>query len=52
VHAIDAEDCKRIHEFHPKLYDPPERGATVIERVRILSEEGEIGPLANPHPSH
>ena len=45
VHAIDSEDCKRIHEFHPGLYDPPERGATIIERIRILSEEGEeIGP--------
>jgi hypothetical protein len=53
VHAIDSEDCKRIHEFHPRLYDPPERGATIIEKIRILSEEGqEIGPLANPHQPH
>jgi hypothetical protein len=52
VHAIDSEDCKRIYEFHSKLYDPPERGAPIIEGIRILSEEGEIGPLVNSHQSH
>ncbi len=53
VHAIDSEDRKRIHEFHSRLYDPPARGEPIIERIRILSEEGEeIGPLANPHQPH
>ena len=53
VHAIDAGDCKRIYEFHSRLYDPPERGATIIRGIRLLSEEGaEIGPLINPHQPH
>ena len=53
VHAIDSEDCKRIYEFHPRLYDPPARGEPIIHKVRILSEEGgELGPLANPPQSH
>ncbi len=42
------EDCKRIYEFHPKLYDPPARGVTIIESIRILSEEEESRPLPTP----
>ena len=52
VHAIASEDCKCIHEFHPRLYDPPERGAPIIEKILILSEEDETSPLANPHQPH
>lgn len=53
VHAIDAGDCKRIYEFHPRLYDPPSPGEPLIETIRILSEEGEeLGSPANPHQPH
>ncbi len=39
VHAIDAEDCKRLHEFHPKLHDKPERGAPIIEKIEIVGKD-------------
>jgi hypothetical protein len=53
VHAIDAEDCKRIIEFHPTIHDHPGRGVPFIQQVRILSDEGKpVGPLPNPNSSH
>jgi hypothetical protein len=37
VHAIFIGQCGRIHEYHPKLYDRPDRGAPVIEKVEIVT---------------
>ena len=39
VHAIDAEQCERIYEFHPKLHDRPEPGAPIIEKIEIVCRE-------------
>jgi hypothetical protein len=41
VHAIDSADCKRIHEFHPKLHDRPERDEPLIEKLEVLTKDGE-----------
>jgi len=39
VHAINAEQCERITEFHPKLHDRPEPGAPIIEKIEIVCRE-------------
>ena len=39
VHAINAEQCERITEFHPKLHDRPEAGAPFIEKIEIVCRE-------------
>lgn len=38
VHAIFLGQCGRIRQYHAKLYDPPERGKPVIEKVEIVME--------------
>src|SRR5580698_6908207 len=37
VHAIFLAQCGRIRQYHPKLYDAPERGKPVIEKIEILT---------------
>jgi len=41
VHAINAEVCASIHEYHAKLYDPPAKGTPVIEKIKIITGERE-----------
>lgn len=36
VHAISSGRCEAIHEYHSKLYDPPEKGEPIIEKIEIL----------------
>jgi hypothetical protein len=37
VHAISFGNCERIHEYHRKLYDPPEPNEPIIESITITS---------------
>jgi hypothetical protein len=37
VHAISFGNCERIREFHPKLYDVPESGEPIIEKIQITA---------------
>jgi hypothetical protein len=37
VHAISFGNCERIHEYHPKLYDPPAKDTPIIEAVKIVA---------------
>jgi hypothetical protein len=41
VHAISLGNCERIHEFHRKLYDPPEPNKPIIESITITSAIGK-----------
>ena len=41
VHAINAELCEFIHEYHVKLYDAPAKGTPVIEKIEIITGERE-----------
>jgi hypothetical protein len=40
VHALSFGNCERIHEYHRKLYDPPEPNAPIIESITITSAIG------------
>jgi hypothetical protein len=37
VHALNFRRCAIIREWHRDLYDPPERGLAVIEKIEIVS---------------
>ncbi len=37
VHAVNFRRCAIIREWHRDLYDPPERGLCVIEKIEIVS---------------
>jgi hypothetical protein len=37
VHAVSFGNCECIREFHPKLYDVPENGEPLIEKIQITA---------------
>lgn len=37
VHAINFRRCAIIREWHRDLYDPPERGISVIEKIELIT---------------
>lgn len=46
VHAINFRRCAIIREWHRELYDPPERGIAVIEKIEISSAMVSSEPQA------